>query len=51
VLNAAQGLKIQSGERTMTIEARDLDHYRANRGRRGLALPRGWRKVDRLTPG
>jgi topoisomerase-4 subunit A len=51
VLNAAQGLKIQSGERVMTIEARDLDHYRANRGRRGLALPRGWRKVDRLAPG
>jgi topoisomerase-4 subunit A len=51
VLNAAQGLKVQSGDRVMTIEARDLDHYRANRGRRGMALPRGWRKVDRLTPG
>ena len=51
VLKAAQGLKIQSGERTMTVEAGDLDHYRANRGRRGMALPRGWRKVDRLTPG
>jgi topoisomerase-4 subunit A len=51
VLNAAQGLKIQSGERVMTLSASDLDHYRANRGRRGMALPRGWRKVDRLTPG
>jgi topoisomerase-4 subunit A len=50
VLSAAQKLKIQSGERVMTIEARDLEHYRANRGRRGMALPRGWRKVDRLTP-
>jgi topoisomerase-4 subunit A len=49
VLNAAQGLKIQSGDRVMTLSARDLDHYRANRGRRGMALPRGWRKVDRLT--
>ncbi|HEY7673416.1 MAG TPA: DNA topoisomerase IV subunit A [Gammaproteobacteria bacterium] len=50
VLNAEQGLKIQSGDRVMTVEARDLDHYRATRGRRGMALPRGWRKVDRLTP-
>jgi topoisomerase-4 subunit A len=50
VLNAAQGLKIQSGDRVMTLSAHDLDHYRANRGRRGMALPRGWRKVDRLTP-
>ena len=51
VLSASQGLKIQSGDRVMTVEARDLDHYRANRGRRGMALPRGWRKVDRLMPG
>jgi topoisomerase-4 subunit A len=51
VLKREQGLKIQSGERVMTVEARDLEHYRATRGRRGLALPRGWRKVDRLTPG
>jgi topoisomerase-4 subunit A len=50
VLKPDQGLKIQSGERVMTVEARDLEHYRATRGRRGLALPRGWRKVDRLTP-
>jgi topoisomerase-4 subunit A len=51
VLKTAQGLKIQAGERVMTVEARDLERYRATRGRRGLALPRGWRKVDRLTPG
>jgi topoisomerase-4 subunit A len=51
VLTDAQALKIQSGERIMTVEAGDLDHYRANRGRRGMALPRGWRKVDRLVPG
>ena len=50
-LTAEQALKIQSGDRVMTLEARDLGHYRANRGRRGMALPRGWRKVDRLTPG
>jgi topoisomerase-4 subunit A len=51
VLGSEQALKIQSGDRVMTLSARDLEHYRANRGRRGMALPRGWRKVDRLTPG
>jgi topoisomerase-4 subunit A len=49
VLAPKQALKIQSGQRFMTLEAGDLEHYRANRGRRGSALPRGWRKVDRLT--
>jgi topoisomerase-4 subunit A len=48
-LGPDQALKIQSGERFMTLEARDLEHYRASRGRRGMALPRGWRKVDRLS--
>jgi topoisomerase-4 subunit A len=49
ILNGEQSLKIKSGAREMTLKARDLEHYRATRGRRGLALPRGWRKVDRLT--
>jgi len=35
--------------RTFTRKADDLEHYAGNRGRRGLALPRGWRTVDRLT--
>jgi topoisomerase-4 subunit A len=50
VLNAEQGLKIQSGQRIMTLKAQELEHYRAVRGRRGSALPRGWRKVERMTP-
>jgi topoisomerase-4 subunit A len=49
VLREQQALKIQSGERVMTLKAQDLDHYRAGRGRRGSALPRGWRKVERLS--
>lgn len=43
-----QAVKVRSGQRTMTIKYEDLDHYYADRGRRGLALPRGWRKVDGL---
>jgi topoisomerase-4 subunit A len=49
VLRADQGLRIDSGTRHMTIKASDLDHYAGERGRRGMALPRGWRTVDRLS--
>jgi topoisomerase IV subunit A len=48
VLAENQSLKIISGQRHMTLKPKDLDHYLATRGRRGSALPRGWRKVDRL---
>ncbi|HSG64405.1 MAG TPA: DNA topoisomerase IV subunit A, partial [Gammaproteobacteria bacterium] len=50
VLGAEQALKITSGQRQMTLKSKDLEHYLAARGRRGMALPRGWRKVDRLEP-
>jgi len=48
VLAEDQSLKIKSGQRQMTLRPKDLEHYLASRGRRGSALPRGWRKVDRL---
>ena len=32
----------------MTLKWGDLGHYDGNRGRRGMMLPRGWRKVDRV---
>jgi len=48
VLAPGQSLRIISGQRHMTLKPKDLDRYRASRGRRGSALPRGWRKVDRL---
>jgi topoisomerase-4 subunit A len=49
VLGTEQSLRIDSGERHMTIKAADLAHYAGERGRRGMALPRGWRTVDRLS--
>ena len=49
VLANEQSLRIDSGERHMTIKAADLAHYAGERGRRGMALPRGWRTVDRLS--
>jgi topoisomerase-4 subunit A len=48
VLGEEQSLKVKSGQRQMTIKPDDLEHYVGERGRRGAALPRGWRKVDRL---
>jgi len=43
-----QSVRIVSGQRHMTLKPDDLDEYFAYRGRRGLALPRGYRKVDRF---
>ncbi|MCG8436073.1 MAG: DNA topoisomerase IV subunit A, partial [Gammaproteobacteria bacterium] len=43
-------LLLYSGQRHMTLKYRDLDHYEGERGRRGLKLPRGYRKVDAMAP-
>jgi topoisomerase IV subunit A len=48
VVGPGQGLRIGSGQRHMVVKHGDLDHYLAARGRRGSALPRGWRKVESL---
>jgi topoisomerase-4 subunit A len=48
VLGPDQSLKVKSGQRQMTIKPADLEHYAGERGRRGSALPRGWRNVERL---
>jgi len=50
VLDENQALQIVAGKRQMTIKPKDLEHYRASRGRRGSALPRGWRNVTRICP-
>ena len=48
VIGPDEGIQVHSGERTMTLKWEDLGHYDGNRGRRGMMLPRGWRKVDRV---
>lgn len=48
VVTEEQALVVTCGQRQMTIKPTDLDRYYGERGRRGLALPRGWRKVDRV---
>jgi topoisomerase-4 subunit A len=49
VLAKDQSLRIDSGTRHMVIKPADLAHYAGERARRGMALPRGWRTVDRLS--
>jgi topoisomerase-4 subunit A len=41
-------LKVISGKRFVTLKAVDIAHYTANRAKRGLALPRGFQRVDSL---
>ncbi len=42
-------LKVDTGTRTMTLRWNDLDDYYGERALRGSLLPKGWRKVERLS--
>ena len=42
-------LVIHAGQRHMSLNRGDLEHYAGERGRRGSSLPRGFQKVDRIT--
>jgi topoisomerase-4 subunit A len=44
-----QSVAVHCGDRKMTLSWKDLQHYLGSRGQRGAVLPRGWRKVDRLS--
>ena len=50
VLAPDHGLRLFSGGRQLTLKGKDLASYRAERGGRGLLLPRGLRRVDDMTP-
>jgi len=41
-------LLLYAGQRKMRLKGRDLERFRAERGRRGARLPRGFQRVDRL---
>ena len=41
-------LKVISGKRFLTLKAADIEHYTGSRAKRGLALPRGFQRVDGL---
>ncbi|MGE0858501.1 MAG: DNA topoisomerase IV subunit A [Gammaproteobacteria bacterium] len=48
VLRKGQELRVHSGNRHFTLKDSDQRHYLAERARRGLKLPRGFQRVDRL---
>ncbi len=49
VVAPEQPVAVFCGERKMTLSWKDLQRYLGSRGQRGSVLPRGWRKVDRLS--
>ncbi len=48
VVTETDSLVIYSGKRHLTLKAKDLEHYRGERGRRGSKLPRGFQRVDSM---
>ncbi len=47
-LPTGRSVKIVAGARHLTLKPRDLDAYRAERGKRGDKLPRGLQRVETL---
>lgn len=48
VFAASDTLIVHSGKRHLKLKPEDIEHYRGERARRGLKLPRGFQKVDRV---
>ncbi|CAK0767759.1 DNA topoisomerase IV subunit A [Gammaproteobacteria bacterium] len=46
---AGEGLTLNCGKRTLTLSAKELEHYVGQRARRGLKLPRAFQRVEFLT--
>lgn len=50
VLEQGRALVLYAGKRHLTLKASDLEHYLGERGRRGSKLPRGFQRVDAISP-
>ena len=51
VLGPNDDLRAYAGNRHLTLKESDQEHYVGDRARRGLKLPRGFQRVERLEPG
>ncbi len=49
VFSEVDTILIHSGKRHLKLKIDDLEHYRGERARRGLKLPRGFQKVDAVS--
>ena len=47
-LSSGQSLTLYCGQRHLTLKPADIAHYTGIRGQRGVKLPRGFQRVDRL---
>ena len=48
VFSEKDSITVFSGKRFIHLTLKELTHYRGERARRGLKLPRGFQKVDRV---
>lgn len=48
LLTKENGLALYSGKRELKLKSNDLVHFRGERGKRGKALPRGFKLADRM---
>lgn len=48
LFNPGDTLLVHAGRQHLKLKSADIEHYRAERGRRGNKLPRGYQKVDKL---
>jgi len=51
VFSETDKLVLYSGRRKLILKPSDVAHYQGERGRRGLKLPRAFRRVDRVSKG
>lgn len=49
VFSEVDTIIVHSGKRNLKLRIDELEHYRGERARRGLKLPRGFQKVDQVT--
>ena len=49
VLGESDALEITSGKRTLTLKPKDLANFHGERAQRGRVLPRGMRRVTKLS--
>ena len=48
VFSEVDTIVVHSGKRHINLTIDELEHYRGERARRGLKLPRGFQKVDKV---
>lgn len=49
IIDEQNSILVRAGKRSLTLKSSDLVHFRAERGRRGQKLPRGFERVDALS--